>query len=230
MPWLLVPLAATTVLCKSFGALVLLAVGIGVLLATRHSASRGFVVALGVLPLLYMAFRIPAYWSGVELTEIVTFADPGRAASLQFRLENENALIKRARQRPLFGWGGWGRARVRNMEGRDVSVTDGLWIIALGNTGLIGLASLTTSMLGFASGLVRRFRGQAWNNRYVAPSVAMCVMLILYFIDCLFNNMGNPVYLLAGGGLAYLKLGRVKAPEPAIDQPRDVRWLPDSSS
>ena len=58
----------------------------------------------------------------------------------------------------------------------------------------------------------------------------MCVMLLLFLVDCLFNDMENPVYLLAGGGLAYLKLGKVKRPEPAVVQARDVQWLPDSSS
>jgi hypothetical protein len=228
--WFLVPLAITTILCKSLGAFVLLMVGIGVLIATRSTASRGFLIALALAPVLYIAVRIPGAWSGGDLTEVVATVNPGRAASLQFRLENEERLVQRAQQRPLFGWGGWGRARVRDSQGRDISVTDGLWIIALGNTGFFGLVSLTGSVLVSLGGLMRRFPAQAWSHRYVAPAVAMCVMVLLFFVDCLFNNMINPAYTLAAGGLVYLKLGKVKSPEPAVAQSRDVRWLPDSSS
>jgi len=230
LPWLLVPLAATTVLCKSFGAIVLLIVGLGVLITTRQSSSRSIIAALAIAPLLYMALRIPGIWSGDDLTDLVAAVNPGRAASLQFRLENEDRLLQRAQIRPMFGWGGWGRARVRDASGRDISVTDGLWIIALGNNGYVGLVALTGSVLVSLGGLVRRFPARVWKHRYVAPAVAMCVMVLLFFIDCLFNDMKNPAYTLAGGGLASLKLGKVKSPEPAVAQSRDVQWLPDSSS
>jgi O-antigen ligase len=205
-------------------------VGIGVLMATRQTSSRGFVFALAAAPVLYLVLRIPGIWSGSDLTELVSSVDPGRASSLRFRLDNEDKLIQRAQLRPLFGWGGWGRARVRDEQGRDISITDGMWIIALGNNGFLGLISVTGTFLASLGGLIRRFPARSWNNRYVAPAVVMCVMLLLFLVDCLFNDMENPVYLLAGGGLAYLKLGKVKRPEPAVVQARDVRWLPDSSS
>jgi len=227
--WFLLPLAATTLLCKSFGAIVLLVVGVGILMATKHTASRGWVVVLAAAPVLYMMLRIPGIWSGGDLTEMVARVDPARAASLQFRLENEDRLLERAQIRPVFGWGGWGRARVRDAQGRDISVTDGRWIIALGNNGFVGLLSLTGSALVGLWGLIRRFSARMWNHRYVSPSVVMCVMALLYLIDCLFNYMENPAYTLAGGGLACLTLGKVKKPVPAAAQTMDVRWLPKSS-
>lgn len=61
-----------------------------------------------------------------------------RAQSLEFRFENEDILLEKALQRPYFGWSGWGRARVYNEYGKDVSVTDGKWIIELGNNGAVG--------------------------------------------------------------------------------------------
>lgn len=227
--WFLVPLAATTLMCKSFGAIVLLLVGMLVLVASRHTTSRGFVVALALAPVLYMALRIPGIWSGGDLTEIVSGVDRSRAASLQFRLDNEDRLLERAQLRPVFGWGGWGRARVRDPQGRDISITDGLWIIALGNNGFVGLISLTGAVLASLGGLLSRFSARAWNHRYVSPAVAMCVMLMLFYIDCLFNDMKNPAYTLAGGGLVCLMLGKVKRPAPATAQTADVRWLPKSS-
>ena len=227
--WFLVPLAVTTLLCKSFGAVVLLLVGIGVLIASRHSANRAFILALALAPVLYMTLRIPGIWSGGDLTELVSSVDRSRAASLQFRLDNEDKLLERAQMRPLFGWGGWGRARVRDPQGRDISVTDGLWIIALGNNGFVGLFALTGTVLVAFWGLWSRFPARVWKHRYVSPAVAMCVMVLLFLIDCLFNDMKNPAYTLAGGGLACLTMGKVKKPVPATAQAVDVRWLPKSS-
>ena len=36
---------------------------------------------------------------------------PDRASSLQFRLDNEDELLARAMEQPLFGWGGWASTR-----------------------------------------------------------------------------------------------------------------------
>ena len=57
------------------------------------------------------------------------------------RLRNETELLERAFDKPLFGWGGWARARVFDEEGRNTSVTDGLWIIVMGERGWIGYLS-----------------------------------------------------------------------------------------
>ena len=38
--------------------------------------------------------------------------DPERARSLAFRFDNEAQLLAHANERPLFGWGGWGRNRL----------------------------------------------------------------------------------------------------------------------
>jgi hypothetical protein len=87
-------------------------------------------------------------WDGGEVvTFIAEHVSEERAESLQFRLDNEDILADRALQNPLFGWATWGKARVYDEEGRDISVTDGLWIIALGNHGLVGLVSMTLAVL-----------------------------------------------------------------------------------
>ena len=61
--------------------------------------------------------------------------DPSRIESLQFRLDNEHILSEKALERPLLGWGGYGRNRVfeENSLGifEDITVTDSLWIIII---------------------------------------------------------------------------------------------------
>jgi len=43
-----------------------------------------------------------------------------RAQSLESRLTNEDMLTVRALERPAFGWGGWGRARIKDEWGQDI--------------------------------------------------------------------------------------------------------------
>ncbi len=45
------------------------------------------------------------------ITALTESINPDRAGSFNFRLENEDILLARANQKPLTGWGGWGRSR-----------------------------------------------------------------------------------------------------------------------
>ena len=45
-------------------------------------------------------------------------------------------------ERPLFGWGGWSRARVFNEQGLDVSSVDGAWVGFIGKSGWVGYIGL----------------------------------------------------------------------------------------
>ena len=86
---------------------------------------------------IYYAVRISDIWSGQSAVELArSLLNDERAQSLEFRLDNEDLLIAKALQRPIFGWGGWGRNFVYDeSEHRRVTVVDGMWIIALGSYG-----------------------------------------------------------------------------------------------
>jgi len=75
-----------------------------------------------------------------KITEAIYDLNPERAESLDFRFKNEKELFKRAQERIWFGWGNWGRNRIY-LDGRDVTVTDGKWIMLLGSLGLLGYLS-----------------------------------------------------------------------------------------
>ena len=84
-------------------------------------------------------------------------------------------MIKRALERPLFGWGGWGGSRIHDEEsGRDISVTDGLWIIILGRNGMFGLCAWLLAMALPALLLWRKARSRMWRG----PEMAFIVALI----------------------------------------------------
>ncbi|MBI4566716.1 MAG: O-antigen ligase domain-containing protein [Planctomycetes bacterium] len=204
LPWFLIPLLATAVLCKSSGALVLLAVGLIVLWSVRSVPTRAVLVAAAAAAPLYMALRAGGFWSGEELVAGTSVLSTERAGSLQTRLHNEDMLSAKARRRPVFGWGGWGRSRVYDERGNDISVTDGRWIIELGTRGLVGLGAMLVVFLSPAATLIRSVPLREWSRPAAGPAAALAMVMVLYLIDCIPNAMVNPIYLLGGSGVLAL--------------------------
>jgi hypothetical protein len=192
-----------TVLSRSTGALVLGTAGFATLLLSRAmKTSAPLLVLLSVSP-LYIAVRASSAWDGAELVYWSgTYIDPDRGASLQFRLDNEDMLVDKALDRPLFGWGGWARSHVYNEEGVEISVTDGLWIIILGNNGFFGLTALWLTILLPSARFCCFFSARHWSEPELAPAAGLAVLLALVMTDYLLNGMVNPVYTLAAGGLS----------------------------
>jgi len=203
--WLLPVLLATTVLCKSVGALVLLVAGLGALEATKQLRTKAAIVALAVAPLAYIGLRTTDVWTGASMVEAArAVAGDERAASLNFRLKNEDVLIERALQQPVFGWGRWGRNRPEGAG--DTVVTDGMWIIALGQNGVVGLTLMLAVVLWPAMRFVVRVPAGLWYHPGVGGAAALAVLLVLFTTDCLFNAIPNPVFVLAAGGVSGLRL------------------------
>lgn len=194
-------LLVTTVLCKSAGSLALLAVGAAALFATQWINSKVFLACLIAAPLVYMGFRASGDWSGESLVAASRFMGDERAESLRFRMKNEDLLAEKAWQRPVFGWGGWSRNRVYDDRGRDVSVTDGLWIIAFGQKGLVGLGALYAMLLLPVAVLVSKLPTDRIAGVENAAVVVTGVLIVLFATDCIFNAMPNPLFVAAAGGL-----------------------------
>jgi len=136
--------------------------------------------------------------------EVVSKISEERAGSLQFRFDNERLLMEKAMERPFFGWGGFGRNRVYDEDGNDLTVTDGYWIITLGQMGIIGLVSMYLTLLGPVLVLVRRYDAAALCSPEGAAASGIAVALAMYSIDSLPNAMLNPMFPMAAGGLAGL--------------------------
>jgi hypothetical protein len=209
MGWFALLLLPTVVLLKSTGALVLGALGCAVLCAARYWPSRVWLLLLVAIPPLYVVTRTSGAWKGEDLVEMAkTNVGNARAQSLAFRLENEERLIDKALGQPLFGWGGWGRARVYDSEGKDRTITDGLWIIALGDRGIFGLVALGGVLLLPVLRFAFLFPPRSWGEPLVAPLTVCAVVVALWAIDCLLNAGFNHLYLLMAGGLVGLSPGR----------------------
>jgi O-antigen ligase len=139
--------------------------------------------------------------------------DAERAGSLTDRLGNEDLLTEHALKKPVFGWGAWGRWRVKDADGRDITVSDGMWIIVRGEKGLVGLTSVTLVILLPFLLLLMRVPARDWSQPAFAAPAAIATLLVLYSIDNLFNAMLNPLFILGAGGLSglYVAFPRLQA-------------------
>ena len=203
--WLVLILGLTAVLCKSTGAVSLLLVGFGILFITKWLKTKVIFYVLVMIPLVYLFSRSLGGWDGRQLVSWaanVTNAD--RAESMGFRFENETILSEKAMQRPFLGWGGWGRNRVYNDSGRDITITDSLWIITFGKYGLIGLAAIMGVLLLPVIIFFRRTRTGEWKQPAWGGAVSLALLILLYAYDNLLNAMVNPIFILCAGGLTGL--------------------------
>jgi hypothetical protein len=200
--WLCIPLLLlTTIVCRSTGAIILLAVGIAVLEGTRFLRTPALIIALAVLPSAYCAARISGWDADTVVAVARDVVNEERASSLQFRFENEHLLIKRAQIRPWLGWGRFGRSFVYDEDGQRVTIVDSMWIIAFGVAGLVGLLALGAMLAIPPVALSRALPIRYWANPRIAPAAALAVTLLLWALDNLVNAMMTPVFAAIMGAL-----------------------------
>lgn len=190
--WLLVVLF----LSKNFGAMMIAVVLTAAvfLLGRRSLLLIGLAVAAVVM--VYPILR-GAGWIPVDTVhEFIQSINADRAASLKFRLDTEDALLARASEKPLFGWGSWGRDLLHDpATGNLVSIVDGIWVGVIGSFGWIGYIGrfglLTAPILFFA--LRRRAVGDSF------LPFGLIITLSATLIDLLPNSaLVNYVWLMAG--------------------------------
>jgi hypothetical protein len=209
---LVIVLTIAFFLCRSTGAYSLFGIGLIVLFSAkwfRTSLPLMFVIGYVVF---YLYVAASGQFSSADVIGFINqvFGEE-RAGSLKFRFDNEEILGEKARQRFLFGWGDAGGNRVYDDYGKDISITDSLWIIAFGVNGAVGLASLFSSLLlPVVTFALFTYPARTWSNPKVAPAAAMGVALTLYAFDCLLNAMTNPIFAFIAGGISSVVL---KAPE-----------------
>lgn len=208
--WVLL-MVVTTVLCKSAGAMALLAMALAVMASIFYLNLRVGVIVLLVISPLYIVTRSVNVWTGDEVVSVAEdlFGEQ-RAGSLSGRMRNEDIFNKKAAERPWFGWSGWQRFHATNDVGRTLGTPDGMWIIARGQFGAVGLASMWAVLLIPPIVLLLRYPGAVWPKQAMAPTIGLTIFLLIFTVDCLMNAMIGPVYAIAAGGLiAVLPRGKV---------------------
>lgn len=94
-----------------------------------------------VLVTVFMSFpytRANDIFPADKLLETADKISHDRYLSLKVRFDNEDMLLERGMERPMYGWGAFGRNRVYDpWTGRDISITDGEWVTHLGSRGSV---------------------------------------------------------------------------------------------
>jgi hypothetical protein len=198
-------LAVTAVLCLSANGWFTLALGCcAYFLHQRYPSGRPFTLLLLAVP-LYTVLRISGIIEGTDVERMAAFFfDSERVDSLSIRLYQEDLFVAQALDRPWFGAGRASLAwPIDPIRGRVlVAMIDSLWLIAFSFRGILGLASFMGAML-IGPWLILR------PNKHLASSsqgsnqqrMVLALVVILFMLDCLFNAMVNPVYILISGSL-----------------------------
>lgn len=216
--WLMITLYFT----KTLGAFAI-AIILGsatLLLGRRLQAMIGVLVA--VIVMLYPMLRGSGLIPVDTVYELSNSISEDRGSSLKFRLDNEDALLVRANEKPLVGWGGWARNGIHDPNsGRLTSVTDGIWLIYIGIFGWLGYIGrfglLTAPTVFFA------LRQKVFGPSLITPGLIMVLSVAL--IDLLPNSaLVNYVWLMAGG-LAGFVMVRQPAEDAAADAGTGDRLL-----
>jgi hypothetical protein len=198
---------AVLILCKSTGAIIYAALFVPLLVfvSARNLLRISAVLAVFFVayPLLRFADVIPTKQIGDSFVAL----SPDRAQSLSFRFEMEQGMLDLTRDRPWFGWGGYGRNFVYDQTtGERITVPDGMVILTLSTRGLIGFAAyfgpFVVSVLS-ASRLVRKVRDRS--NRILLTALTLACALMLF--DLIINATLPPVFMLFLGALCGLPQG-----------------------
>ena len=189
----------------SFGPWGMFIVGYGMLSRWSRRYWRLVAIVPAVCALCWIAGRYSGYTDGEWLTDTVAEVSKDRAKSLQGRVDAEDLLIDHAREQPVFGWGTWGRNRVTDDQGRDLAVTDGLWIIFVGCYGVFGLAAF---YLWWYWPLLKS-RGRMRSIEDEPIMLPILVAIGLQAVNFVFNSFLSPVLtMMAGGVYGQLLLAR----------------------
>ncbi|MBN3926992.1 O-antigen ligase domain-containing protein [Nostoc sp. NMS4] len=221
--WLVLVLFVTFLLVKSTGAYLYLAIAIGIWFTSRWLRTPLPMLLISAVISLYLylgatgeLYKIPQVNDFLIASESST---NDRSQSLAFRIANEKLLSSKAQLKMAFGWGDGGGNRIYDASGKDISVTDSLWIIVFGQQGIVGLLTFSTMLLlPSLSFAFLCYPPSTWSNRKVAPAAGLALVLVLYLMDSSLNAMICPVFILANGGLAGLVLK-----EPETTKTKSIR-------
>ena len=198
---LLVPfLLVTTICCKVGSAIGVLIVGLAAYFGCQIRARALTLIALGVIPLCYIAVRATGLWSGEGLIELIGQFDAERAGSLGARMHQEGFFVGHAGGSPIFGYADSNFVPT-NDEGKWFTRGfDSFWIINLTMYGWVSVLLAFTSLGLPAMLMAPRKPRTAESARRDGPGIALAIIVGMFAIDCLFNGMINPLYLLCAGG------------------------------
>lgn len=214
------------VLSKSLGALVFAIVLTPVILLVGRNTQLFLAMVVALFALSYPVMKTAGVFPEDRLVAQANKVSADRAHSLKFRFDNERVLLDRANEKPLFGWGSWGRNHIRDsFTGKITSVTDGRWIVVVGALGWIGFLAefglLTLPLLRLHSAARREPVDQT--SRTIG---ALALILAFNILDLLPNATMTPLTWVIAGALMGYADRAVRDFEPLVRKRRALLWKP----
>lgn len=215
--WVVAYLVMLLYLSKGFGAMVL---GIALFFPIKFLGS--FVVkriawCLATVAITYPLLCIMDLFPHQYLLELIEPINSRQAGSLEYRFNQETLLLERAKDKFIFGWGGWDRYKLAD------SVTDGYWIILFGKYGMIGFLSIFGLMY---SALVRAGfgRNQAEDYKVQILIAGHCLIVAVIMVDQIPNDSMNSLFWIIVGSLIgrcqHISAGNKKYHNPQTEAAR----------
>jgi hypothetical protein len=205
--WWILPCFITILpMCKSMGAIIL---GFSATASVAFRWCRPAIPAMLATAVVYIGARILfddfTYQATLQLLE---YLPPERAHSFQFRMDNESTLLAHAWKQPWLGWVNEGFRKVivdgvlLTDSGAEI-ITDSLWIIVFGTTGLWGLITLYSVLLASAT-------RHCWDAsaRHLVEAQVLSTIVAVLLLDTIANGWFGPVATLCTG--AALSVGSAK--------------------
>ncbi len=202
---------------KSLGplALALLFLPIAMLATVRLQFVCAAIIAAVII--VYPAMRGAGLVPVDGIYQLASNIDEDRAGSLKFRLDNEDLLLERANERPVFGWGTWGRPEIYDpITGLSTSVFDGAWIIIIGIYGWVGYIAQFGLLTLPLFMLCRKRKSQ---DLTIATS-GLAILLAINLVDLVPNASLTPLLFMISGALIGISTSHTKA-ENTVENTED---------
>lgn len=209
--WAIPYLLLVLLLNKTTAAFIYSLVGVALVLFSTPKTQFRVAMVLGIVVLLYPALRGAGL---VPVDDIKDFAlakfGQERSESLMTRFENEEELLERANERPLFGWGTYGRPGIYHPRtGRQLSIADGDWVITIGTSGFVGFLSKFLLLLLpiFLAARQMKYLPSESDRRLVS---AMAVIVAISTFDLIPNSSSHCLPIVFSGALFSCSAGTVR--------------------
>lgn len=225
VPYLIIIL----VVCKSTGAIFYGLLFFPVVWRFKPKNITKVAFVFGLTALVYPALSTAELFPHDTLVEAFSTISEERAASMEFRFNNEEDLLEKARERVWFGWGEYGRNLLYDTgSGKNVSVTDGYWIILVGIRGVVGYTAVMVLILYPV--LIAPFRIRSVLDRRDRILIACLTMMqAASAVDLIPNGLFSTYPLFIAGALTGLYDNLPKqAPGSAAAPPRKKKRRPRS--
>jgi hypothetical protein len=219
-PWVpaayLVPIL---LLCKTLGAVIYAIALVPLAMFARPRFNVKIAAFILIFVCAYPALRTQQLIPIESMVGAANNISKDRADSFVVRITNEKLLMAKANQKPLFGWGGWGRNRIYDVwESKDITITDGGWIIFFGAFGWFGYLGL------FGMFAVAAFRANSFIKRAEEQDAkivsALALMLAMNIADMLPNaNLTPLTFVIAGSIARKVVLARSARKSPRLSEP-----------